>query len=78
MPKLVSFHIQAHFNAFLQILEYIYQNFIGACSERIALYLITRNRVLLETLPISQLVSNSHSLYNTKIQHTGICWWSRS
>ena len=26
MPKLVSFHIQAHLNAFLQILEYFSQS----------------------------------------------------
>jgi len=25
MPKLVSFHVQAHFNLFLQILEYFSQ-----------------------------------------------------
>ena len=37
MLKLVSFHIQAHLNAFLQILEYFSQIF-GASSERITLY----------------------------------------
>jgi len=26
MPKLVSFHIQAHLNGFLQVLEYFSQN----------------------------------------------------
>jgi hypothetical protein len=32
------------------------------------LYLIPRKRVLLEKLPVSQLVNNTHGLYNTKIQ----------
>ena len=27
MPKLVSFHIQAQLNAFLQIMEYFFQSF---------------------------------------------------
>jgi hypothetical protein len=38
MLKLVSFHIQAHLNAFLQILEYFSHNLFGASGERITLY----------------------------------------
>ena len=41
MLKLVSFHIQTHLNAFLQILEYFPHSVdadIGASSERITLY----------------------------------------
>ena len=38
MLKLVSFHIQAHLNAFLQILEYFHK-FVWASSERITLYI---------------------------------------
>ena len=37
-------------------------------------YLIACNKVLPEKLPVSQLVSNSHGLYNTKIQYRGTCW----
>ena len=36
--KLVSFHIQAHLNAFLQILEYFSHICLGASSERITMY----------------------------------------
>jgi len=38
MLKLVSFHIQAHLNAFLQILEYFSHICLGASSERITMY----------------------------------------
>jgi len=40
------------------------------------LYLIPRKRVLLEKLPVSQVVSNSCNLCNTQIQYRGSCWWS--
>ena len=33
MLKLISFHIQAHLNAFLQILEYFYQIFWGPLAS---------------------------------------------
>ena len=44
MLKLVSFHIQAHLNAFLQILEYFSQICFGASSERITLYKLASAR----------------------------------
>jgi len=33
MLKLVSFHIQAHLNAFLQILEYFIDNSLGPLAR---------------------------------------------
>jgi len=41
-------------------------------------HLIARNKVLSEKLPVSQLLSNSHGLYNTKIQYRVSCWLSWS
>ena len=52
MLKLVSFHIQAHLNAFLQILEYFYQICLGPLARELpCTYVVSVTFLWLNTLP---------------------------
>ena len=63
MLKLVSFHIQAHLNAFLQILEYFSQICLGASSERITVYINPLNAELNPICPLLALFGAHHILH---------------